>query len=177
MATKISKRETMLAVAVGAILFLLVNAAVLRLVTQTRTRLLVDLEAKKQELASLQLFANDAGMWEMRDAWLKANQPTVENLAGAGVQLLEEIKQQAQAQGVLLEKPELGSTETTAVATVVPVTLETKSTWPALIDFLQKLQTPERFVVVDSSELKQDPEDNTQMRGKFRISRWFAPST
>lgn len=177
MAKNLSRREWILAVAVGGALFLLVNLAVLRLVTQTRTRLLAGLDAKKQELSSLQSFADDAEAWQVRESWLNANQPPVENLAGAGVQLLEEIKKLAQEQGVLLERPELGATETNPMATVVPVTLETKSTWPALINFLQNLQTPERFIVVDSGSLKQDPEDNTQMRGRFRISRWFAPST
>lgn len=176
MAGQLSKRELILAIAVGGVLFLLVNLAVLRLVTQARSRLQSDLEVKRQELKSLRLFANDAELWSERDAWLTARQPLAQNLDGAGVQLLEEIKQLAQQESVLLEKPDLQGVEKNATATVVPVTLETKSTWPALIEFLHNLQTPERFIAVESADLRQDPEDNTQMRGKFRIARWFAPT-
>ncbi len=177
MTANLSKRELILAFAVGGILFLLVNLAVLRLVTQSRTRLLVDLSAKRQELQSLRLFADDAELWEQRDAWLTAHQPPAENLDRAGYELLEEMKKLAQRENVLLEKPELQGTDKTDVATVVPVILQTKSTWPALVDFLQKLQSPDRFIVVESADLSQDPDDNTQMRGKFRIARWFAPSS
>ncbi len=177
MAANLSKRELTLAVAVAGIIFLLVNLALLRLVTQSRTRLMSDLETRRQELISLRTFAGDSELWAQRDAWLTAKQPPAENLEGAGVQLLEEIKQLAQQQNVLLEKPDLQGVESNAVATVVPVTLETKSTWPALVDFLRTLQTPERFIVVQSADLRQDPEDKTQMRGKFRIARWFAPSS
>lgn len=177
MATTLSRRELVLACAVGGILFLLVNFAVIRLVTQSRTRLLVDVAAKQQELQTLRLFADDASLWEQRNAWLTAKQPPAENLDRAGFELLEEVKQLAQQENVLLEKPELQGTEKVDYATVVPVILETKSTWPALVDFLQKLQTPERFIVVESADLSQDPDDNTQMRGKFRVARWFAPSS
>ena len=61
--------------------------------------------------------------------------------------------------------------------TAVSVTLDTKSTWKALIQFLHGLQGPDQFIVLDSAELKVDTTDQTQMRGKFRISKWFAPKS
>jgi hypothetical protein len=38
------------------------------------------------------------------------------------------------------------------------------------------VQQPESFVVFESVTLNIDPADPTQMRGKFKIARWFAPA-
>jgi hypothetical protein len=38
------------------------------------------------------------------------------------------------------------------------------------------VQQPESFVVFESVTLAIDPADPTQMRGKFKIARWFAPA-
>jgi hypothetical protein len=39
-----------------------------------------------------------------------------------------------------------------------------------------KMQAPEQFIVIEGADLKIDDEDHTQMRGHFKIARWFAAS-
>jgi len=60
-------------------------------------------------------------------------------------------------------------------ATAISVELQTKSTWPALITFLEHLQGPEQFIVVESANLRVDTSDPTMMRGNFKIAKWYAP--
>lgn len=42
-------------------------------------------------------------------------------------------------------------------------------------DFLYEMQAPERFIVFESANLQIDQDDKTQIRGKFRIAKWYAP--
>ena len=106
--------------------------------------------------------------------WLVAHQPKIENEATAGVQLLNQVQELAKKFGVTIEQPAIGNPERQPRYTSVAVTVDTKSPWKALHDFLGAVQGPEQFVVLESSRLNVDPSDQTQMRGHFRIAKWFA---
>ncbi|RYD82950.1 MAG: hypothetical protein EOP84_08610, partial [Verrucomicrobiaceae bacterium] len=60
--------------------------------------------------------------------------------------------------------------------TSVYVTVETRSTWEELISFMAELQAPEKFIVVESANLKKYPADETKMQGALRIAKWYAPN-
>jgi hypothetical protein len=57
----------------------------------------------------------------------------------------------------------------------VAIDIETKSPWSPLIAFLHELQTPGQFVALENANLKIDATDPTQLRGRFKIARWYAP--
>ena len=44
-----------------------------------------------------------------------------------------------------------------------------------LIAFLHDLQAPGQFVALETANLKIDATDPTQLRGRFKIARWYAP--
>lgn len=175
MTGRLSKREKMLAILVGGTLFLLVNVVVLRLVTRVRADLQGQLQTKQSELAALESLFAESDQWKTRSAWLQANQPKLDNVDEAQVKLLDDVKEIAKKNGVLLENPALGNAEKQPNYQSVPITVETKSSWEALISFLQAIQSPERFMVFENASLKIDPSDQTQMRGSFRIAKWYAP--
>ena len=37
------------------------------------------------------------------------------------------------------------------------------------------MQAPDRFIVFEAADLKIDDKDATQMRGNFKIGKWFGP--
>jgi hypothetical protein len=37
------------------------------------------------------------------------------------------------------------------------------------------MQDPEKFVVFESAQLQVDSADKTQMKGVFRVAKWYAP--
>ena len=49
-----------------------------------------------------------------------------------------------------------------------------KCSWSSLVGFLGEIQAPERFIVLESVNLKVDPADPTQMFGRLKIARWYA---
>jgi Tfp pilus assembly protein PilO len=114
-------------------------------------------------------------LWQKRDAWLQQRQPKMTNESGAGVDLLEEIKKAAKASDVQIENPAIGTLQKAPFYRSVPVTLDTKSSWKALIEFLHAMQSPERFIVFETANVQIDANDQTKMHGKFKVSRWYLP--
>jgi hypothetical protein len=153
----------------------IVNLFVVDYFDKTRARLSRDIVVKTAVLRSMKKDLAEAPRWAKDDAELRATQPRLENEATAGFQLLNQVQQAAGADGVTVEQPAIGQVERKPTYTAVSVTLDTKSTWKALVLFLAKLQAPGQFIVVESGDLQVDPNDPTQMRGKFKIAKWYAP--
>jgi hypothetical protein len=172
---RMSKRERVLAALVGGVLFALVNLFLWNGLTGAiRT---AKEETAKRKLARNEqvIFLRDADLWTKRDQWLKQHQPAFTGAADASV-LLDQVKAIASKQSVLIENPAINSGDTTSAYQAVFASVETKSPWPPLVHFLYDMQSPESFIVFESVNLAIDAGDATQMRGKFKIARWYAPA-
>ena len=130
-------------------------------------------EATRKEQA---LFIKERDLWTKRDEWLQQHQPVLKSPAEAST-LLEQLKDVAAKQNVLVENPQMGAGETTPNHQSVYASIETKSPWPPLVHFLYEVQQPEAFLVFENVNLAIDTNDPTMMRGKFKIARWFAPAS
>ncbi len=117
----------------------------------------------------------ERAMWAKRDEWLKQNQPALKS-PGEASALLDQIKEVASKQSIVIENPVIGSGDSTPQYQAVFASIETRSPWQPLVKFLYEVQQPESFVVFESVNLAIDSSDPTMMRGKFKIARWFAPA-
>lgn len=173
---RMNQRERMLALGVGGVLFLLVNlfawSTLLGALHTAREELAARQSARKEQVVFLQ----ERKMWEKRSEWLKKTQPALKSPVEAST-LLDQVKQIAGKHNVLIENPAIGSGDSTANYQAVFATIETKSPWPPLVQFLYDVQKPESFVVFESVNLAIDSADPAMMRGKFKIARWFAPKS
>jgi hypothetical protein len=173
--TRMSARERMLSLGVGAVVFLLFNFLVwswlLGAIKETRTQL-ATMAAKRKEQT---VFMQERDLWTKRQQWLQQHQPVVKSPAEAST-LLDQLKQVAEKHKVLIENPQIGSGETTPNHQTVFASIETKSPWQPLVHFLYDVQQPEAFIVFESVNLAVDSNDQTMMKGKFRVARWFAPA-
>jgi Tfp pilus assembly protein PilO len=133
-----------------------------------------DIAARRQLRAQQEVFVRERDLWQQRAEWLQLHQPRQPN-PGEATALLDQVRQIAQKHNVLVERPNLGGLETQPHYQSVNVSLETKSPWEPLVRFLYEMQQPESFVVFESINLAIESGDPTQMRGRFRIARWFAP--
>lgn len=175
MTRHLSTREKQLALVVGTVVFLFGSYLLIETLWKTTNRLRSDIASKTKQLNLSRSLISDLAFWEQRDAWLRAKQPHLENPDTAGVQLLNQIKDLAKKHSVLLENPAIRLPDRQANYTSISVEVETKSAWKPLISFLHELQSPEQFIAVETANLKIDAADPTQMRGRFRIARWYAP--
>ena len=176
MSRSLSKREQTLATIVGLIVVLGGTFLLGQSYLAKRTALTAKITADKRQLHSLQELLKEGSLWEQREKWIQAKQPKLENPDKAGVQLLEYVKALANKDAVLLENATLHTTEARPACIAVTLEVETKSPWSPLISFLYDLQTPEQFVAIEMADVKQDGADATQMRGRFKIARWYAPN-
>ncbi|MDD5350824.1 MAG: GspMb/PilO family protein [Chthoniobacteraceae bacterium] len=172
---RLNTRERFLIYFLAGALFLLGNWAMLGSLVNRQARLKADLAAKRSEVHSLRSLVAGNAEALTRDAWLSGVQPKLTNPGQAGVQLLDQIKETARANEVLLENPELGSVETQPACRAVSVQLTAKTSWSSLVRFLHALQTPERFIVCESATLQVDPADAKRMTCRLKIAKWYAP--
>lgn len=172
---RMNTRERRLAWLTAGALFLLINLLVwsklFDAINNARTELALKKNARQEQSA----YMKERDLWARRDEWLKKHQPVLKGAAEAST-LLDQVKEVAGKHNVLIENPAIGSGDSTPDHQSVFASFETKSPWAPLVHFLFDLQQPESFVVFESVQLHVDNSDQSLMRGKFKMARWFAPS-
>jgi hypothetical protein len=173
---RMNPRERVLAGIVALVVFFLVNlflwSWLLRAIADSRT----EVSKRKEKHVEQTVLLRESDLWTQRDKWLREHQPAFHGASDASA-LLDQLKQVAGKYSVLVENPALGSTVATANYQSVSVSIETKSQWPPLVHFLYDVQAPDAFMVFESANIAIDSSDPTQMRGKFKIARWYAPAS
>ena len=170
-----SREKVLVSIVVGAV-FVLGNFLALSSLWEGYGRTKASLANKQRELAALKQVFSQRDVLAKQEAWVKQKQPKLVNRDQAGVALLDEIKAVAKAHEVMLDNQQFGeSIDAQPSYQSVWLMVQTKSTWPNLIAFLNGLQQPDKFIVFEGANLQIDSADPTQMRGKFRIAKWYAP--
>ena len=172
---RLNKRERTLTTLVGAVLFLLINWIIWSKLLGSLRGARADLTDRRETRKVQEVFIRERALWEKRAKWLQEHQPTLKG-PGEASTLLDQIKQVAGKHNVLIENPAIGTSDATPERQAVFASFEVKSPWPPLVKFLYDIQQPESFVVFESMTLNIDPADPTQMRGKMKLARWFAPA-
>jgi len=171
-----TSRERGLAMIVGAIGFVALNAFVVDYFLKNQTRLQTELARNTAAISAMRRQLAEKPLWDQRDAWLQAKQPRLSSSEDvAGGQLLEHVKDVTKKNAVQIVTQSLRLPAHLADYSAISVELETTSTWPSMIGFMRELQGPEQFTVFEAADLKVDDKDATQMRGNFKIAKWFAP--
>ncbi len=171
---RLNSRERILVCLLAGALFILGNWSLLGSFAHRMAAVKADIAAKRSEIRSMQALVAESEGAAARDAWLTSAQPKLGNPEQAGVQLLDQIKETARANEVLLENPELGKLDAQADYQSVSVQLTAKATWSGLVKFLHGLQSPERFIVLENVSLRVDPADAKRMNCRCKIAQWYA---
>ena len=172
---RMNPRERKLAWLISIAIFLLINLFVWSKLFDSISNARSELALRKSTREEQSAYIKERDLWSRRDKWLKEHQPALKGAEEAS-RLLDQIKEVAGKHNVLVENPAIGSGDSTADHQAVFASFETKSPWAPLVHFLFDIQQPESFVVFDSVQLHIDNSDNTLMRGKFKMARWFAPN-
>jgi hypothetical protein len=174
--SQLSSREKTLATIVGLAAFIFVTVLVVDYFLKNQTRLRSELARNTGAIVAMRRQLAERPMWEQREAWLQAKQPKLASSDDvAGGQLLDAVKELAKKNAVQVVTQSLRLPAHLPEYSSISVELETTSTWPSVIGFLRDLQGPEQFIVLEGANLKIDDKDATQMRGSFKIAKWFAP--
>jgi len=175
MSRTLTSREKTLAIIVGLIVLVGGTWMLGESYVSKRGALSARIVSQKKQLRSMHELLGQSAVWEQREQWLQAKQPRLENADTAGVQLLDSVRELARRHAVLLSNPAIRTPEPRPNCVSVALEIETKSPWAPLVEMLQELQTPEQFVALESAKISVDPADATQVYGRFKIARWYAP--
>ncbi|MGA3169725.1 MAG: GspMb/PilO family protein [Chthoniobacteraceae bacterium] len=171
----LSSRERTLAVAMGAVVFILLNLVLLSAFSRRNTALRVELAERQNDWTEMRQLLGEQTLWSARDAALTAKQPVLDNESAAGVELLETVRSIAKKNGVTTDNESIGGVNRGQWYRSVPISLDAHSTWPALISFFYTLQKPDQFIVCEDANVQVDPGDQTKMLAHLKIARWYAP--
>jgi hypothetical protein len=172
---RMNRREQIMTLAIAGVLFVLINLIVWRMLLGSISSSRRELAARRTTRNEQTVYMREKEIWAKRDQWLQKTQPTMKGAEEAST-LLEQLKQIAGKYNILIENPAIGSGEATPTHQAVFASIETSSHWPEMVHFLYDIQQPDAFVVFESVNLAIDNSDNTMMRGKFKIAKWFAPA-
>ena len=172
--SRLTPRERILIYIIAGVLFAVGNLALLSSLKNRHLRTQADLAQKQSEIKSLKMILAESDQSRARQDWLNAKQPRLTNPEQTRVQLLEQIKEVARANEVLLESPELGDLEVQGTYRAVSVKVSTKSSWASMVKFLHAMQQPDRFIVFESANIQVDPGNATRMACNFKIAKWYA---
>jgi hypothetical protein len=172
---RMNRREQIMTLAIAGILFVLINLFLWRVLLGGISNSRRELAARKTTRNEQVVYMRERELWKKRDEWLQKTQPAMKGAEEAST-LLEQLKQVAGKYNIVIENPAIGSGESTPVHQAVFASIETSSHWPELVHFLYDVQQPDAFIVFESVNLAIDNSDQTMMRGKFKIAKWFAPA-
>jgi len=173
---RMNRREQVLAGFVALAVFLLANLFLWSWLLRTIGDSRVEVAKRKQTHNEQTVLLRESDLWSKREQWLREHQPVFHGASDASA-LLDQLKQIAGKHNVLIENPAIGNSPTVGAYQSVFASIETKSPWPPLVHFLYDVQAPDAFIVFESANIAIDSSDPTQMRGKFKIARWYAPAS
>jgi len=172
--SNLSPRERSLAIIVGTALVILLNLIGIKFFMQHVHSLREELATQTASWQAQQELLSKREFWDQRDAWLQATQPKLTNAATAGGQFLDAIQNLAAKNHLTVQNPAINPPQKGSYHQSVSVTLQATGAWADTIAFLQQLQKPEEFVVLETAGVKIDPTDNTKIQSQLRIAKWYA---
>ena len=175
MLAQMSPRERTLVFVIGGAVLIFVNVMLLKFFIKNHSQLRVTMARAQQDIDDLKRRDSERAMWAQRDAWITQNLPVIGDSMVAGRELGITIKEVAQRHGVTIESPNPGVPAKLQGYTSLPYKISVKASWRPMFQFLQELQAPGKFIVLDPMDLKVDASDKTQLRADVTVSKWFAP--
>lgn len=172
---RMNRRERILALLVSGVIFVLLNLFIWNILFSMLRNGRAELAARRATRKEQSIYLKEKSLWTKRDEWVQQHLPAMKNSAEAST-LLDQLKAIAGKHNILIENPAIGSGETTPTHQTVFASIDTKSAWQPLVHFLYEVQQPDAFIVFDNVNLVIDGSDQTVMRGKFKIAKWFAPA-
>ncbi len=172
---RMNQRERILVLAVGVVLFLIINFAIWSALLGMSAGARNAYAEERAARSAQQVYLGEEKMWKKRADWLKKNQPKLDDPAEAS-SLLTFVKEVAGKHNIQVENPQIGAVESAPSHQSVSATFEIKSGWEPLVHFLYDAQKPQSFTVFESVNLIVDPTDPTMMQGRFKIAKWFTSS-
>lgn len=176
--SNLSKRETILLWVCFLVIFGMANFFALRYAAKNWTRNPSGINAKKNELADLELWLEDAPEAHAKEEWLHRHTPRENSMTKAQGDLLQFLQDDLFERKIKIEKQALQEPDANDVFQEVAVSLRVRGPEKNIIEWLTTLQGAKKFQVIKRLELELDRnnrEEEPQAVCEIILARWFAP--
>jgi Tfp pilus assembly protein PilO len=176
MLAQMSQRERMIAIGLGSVIALFINVILIRFFLKHHDTQKYNIAQTQAKIDNLKRLEPERAKWEARKRHIDATMPVLGEIDVANRQLSEMIKEVAKKHNLIINQPNPGVANKASYYTALGLKIDVKGAWPQLRDFLNELQTPGQYIVLDPVEIKVDPTDKTQHHVSVTVTKWFAPS-
>ena len=170
-----NQREKSLLTITAVVIGVLLNFYLIKFFLGNRAFLAGQLANTRQKIEMLQKRETERSLWSRRDALLNEKMPVLGDADEASKVLRESVLEIAKTHTITLEAPSPGTPSNQQGRISLGVKFDAKGTWDGMFNFLLELQAPDKFMAIESCEIKVNREDKTQLRATLTIARWFAP--
>ncbi|MGC3990379.1 MAG: GspMb/PilO family protein [Chthoniobacteraceae bacterium] len=150
----LSARERVLAIIVGSVFLLILNVVGIKIFLRQVTAYRQQLSTQASAWQAQQILLEKKDFWQKRAAWLQTTQPKLNSPERAGSELLDAIQALAAKNHLTVQNPAINPALKASYYQSVSVNLEATGLWADTIAFLQQLQKPSDFVVVESAGVR-----------------------
>ena len=175
MISRMAPREKRTLGITAAVLVAVVTFYLVQFFINRHTRLRAELSKTTQMIETLRNREADRSKWVERDTWLRNKLDVLGDPDVANKALRELVLKTAMKYTVTIEKPTPGMPSKQTDYTSLSIGIEAAASWEAMFEFLRELQGPEKFIAIESCDLKVKPEDKTKLRASLTVAKWFAP--
>jgi len=177
----LNHREKLLLSVCFGVLFLVGNGFAARGIAKNLRGSGDELKRLRAELGDQQMWLADTERAEARERWIVEAMPTLDGSAAGREQgdLLQAMQDELFERKLTIEQQSLQDIVAAADYTEVAVRLSVRGEEGAVIEWLTSLQSPEKFVVIKSLELRLDTrsrEAEPQAVCQITVARWFRPA-
>lgn len=174
-----SREKWLLGVCFGVILIVataFVSRSVLKVLRGSESTILT----LENELADQEMWIDETPKIEVREKWLSEKMPSLNGASIGKLQgdLLQTLQDDLFERKLKIEQQSLQDVEQDAFYTEVSVRLIVRGEEKVLLEWLTTLQSPEKFQVIKTIELKPDlksKEVEPQSLCQITIARWYLP--
>ena len=174
----LNKREKMLLLVCGLVIFTMANLFALRFIKKNWGGGKGDIEALESELADLEMWLENSDEIEAKDRWLRKNAPRSNSMTKAQGDLLQFLQDDLFERKIKIEKQTLQEPDSNDSFQEVAVSLRIRGAEKDIIEWLTTLQGARKFQIIKALELELDRksrEKEPQAVCQIVLARWFAP--
>ncbi len=170
-----SPQERKLALALGLIVFLIINLIFLpQLLTYNKAAKKKRSELQAQ-IAAAKDWVEQKAYWTQRKEWLEKTEPSVNTAREDSAAQFEELQAAARHHGLTITEVQLLQLDSTEFYQPVGARFVASGPWPGLVKFISGLQNPQLFNVIPRFSVRSaDPPPNVTC--ELEIQHWLSSS-
>lgn len=168
----LTKNERALAIAFGAMVFVIGNLVLLRWVSQELRDTRSEVVRIEAEIDGHEALIAERPFWEARQAWMVGNPVDEYSPGESDLAFAEQVQAGVEGAGLKVESQELRETTFDGGLVVASLELDLRGELEALVRWLQGFQQPGSYVRIERFTLKRADASST-MRLQVRVSKVF----